>query len=455
MTMDYKQEQTGVSVWKLFERQPTRADYEALRLYAQKSAAAFEGRFIFNLNAIDQDFTRFGKNVDLDKWADSAEGMSALVGVARDLQKRIRQYGGAALPAHDLRQILYKDATEGLRFSIYEQPQGYKASFIVPMFSHDIGRLLEGHFYPLHLPHDDWIPHSQLSFLMMREVLDAHPEVPQALKEHFMYAVLAHSGQNAKTYIGQAVQTCDRMQLIGPEGYFRSISYVAGMMGGTIAYPRTTEYQLHPPTLEAHDSAVAVLEHFGRNGYPNIGDHHYEWQERMQTLNTAILLRMCEHSYDLGEYMLSPELGVVPHSALGPNKKKLDLIKAMEVTQRLPANTNLHFSRQDIYEYMVRVLENPVGAAALTDNMKANIRDALMRLKDDELEYVQHGMLYAEALKDQLDQEDDFLIRTILKSEESSPLQKIIAREAVAFSNPEPVSGMRSDTHVGFHRSPA
>ena len=210
---------SGVSVWSLAQQELTLEDYNALKTHAQMAARNFEFRFSAGLSSIDQDLTNIGKNPVLDHWVNSDEGQKTLIDLTRDLQGRIRANAEHALPAHDIRQILYKDACEGLRFAACEMPEGYKSSFIVPMFSHDIGRLLEGRFYSLGIPHDDWIPHSQLSFLMMREVLQDYPQMPQALKDHFMYAVLAHSGENAETYIGRAVQTCDRMQLIGPEGF--------------------------------------------------------------------------------------------------------------------------------------------------------------------------------------------------------------------------------------------
>jgi hypothetical protein len=422
----------GMSVWALTQKGLTLENYTALKTYAQTAARNFEFRFLGGLSSIDQDLTNIGKNPPLDLWVNSGEGQKTLLDLTIDLQRRIRGNAKHALPAHDIRQILYKDACEGLRFAANEMPEGYKSSFIVPMFSHDIGRLLEGRFYSLGIPHDDWIPHSQLSFLMMREVLQNYPQMPQPLKDHFMYAVLAHSGENAQTYIGRAVQTCDRMQLIGPEGFFRAVSYVAGLTGGSIAYPRTQEYQLHPPALHTHRSAIAVLEHYGRNGYANIGDDHYVWQKHMEMLNTAILLRMAECSADLGEYMLAPEQRAVPKSSLGPYKKEISVHDAHDLLLLNPLDTRPQLSRQDLFETLVDILESPIGAATLPAQVKGNIRNAVMELKSDELSYIQQGIFFSASLKDALDLEDDRLVDHIL-GQGGIELERVIAAEAATF----------------------
>jgi len=421
------------SVWGLFKEQPSAERYEALRIYAQQAARAFEFHFNSSLTNIDTDLTRFGKNRELDEWVESKAGRATLLRLTQDLQSRIRRNADAALPAHDIRQILFKDASEGLRFAEYEQPQGYKSSFLIPMFSHDIGRLLEGHFLPLQIKHDDWIPHGQLSFLLMREVLEEYPEIPQGLKNHFLYAVLAHSGENAKTYIGRAVQTCDRMQLIGPEGFLRAVSYCVGLLGGQIAYPCTYRYQMSPPSLEQHESAIAVLEHFGRNGYPNIGDDHYAWQKHMNDLNTVILLAMAEASPKLGQYLFAPENNAVPQSSIGVFKiNRLDTLTASEMLRDLNLPSAGTVSRQELAEWFIREIQDPLGSAPLPDYSKANIHAAIKYPERDELDYITAGLTVALKLKADLDQQDFELARQVY-ARGTDPVAKSLAMEIAMF----------------------
>ncbi len=446
----------GVSAWDIFDRPVTRDDFDALGYKARRAALLFEQRFASSLSPVDFDTTSVAKDRELDTWVESREGQQMLVALVRDLQKRTRQVGEAALPAHDLRQILYKDACEGLRFAAMEKPQGYKSSFIVPMCFHDLGRLLEGHLYPLGVPHQNWIPHGQLSFLMMKEVLDGYPDMPQRLKDHYQYAVLAHSGENAKTYIGRAVQTCDRMQLVGPEGFFRAISYAAGLLGGDIAYPRTQAYQMHPPELHDHTSAIAIIEHYGRNGYPNIGDDHFEWQQYVQTLNTAVLLRMAEASPDLATYLLAPETQSVPQSSLGPNKKELETHAAHTYLNEYPISQAGPVSRDDLARKLIGLIEAPQGAAKLQEHMGDNIRRAVSRLDDDELGYVAEGVQVSAVLQSRLDAKDEQLVCRIL-DHGSDPVTRVVAVEAATFSRSAviPVRGFSPHGYQHRGRAPA
>lgn len=431
-----------MSIWALFDSDISLEGYATLKSYARQSARVFDF-FHKGMKPEDGDLTRHGKIEELDAWVASPQGQQTLLRLTEDLQGRIRGCGAYALPAHDLRQILYKDATEGLRFAEYEDPQGYKSAFIIPMFCHDIGRLLEGKFYDLDLPMSEWIPHSQLSFLMLQEVLDEYPEIPNRLKNHFLYAVLAHSGENGQTYMSRAVQTCDRMQMIGPEGFFRAVSFMTALLPeGELFYPYQENYQMDLPRLWDHKSVLSVMEHAGRNMYPNIGDNHRDWQENMMCLNTAILWRMAQANPRLRDSMFAPENGVVAETSLGHFKRPFPAAHMMAVrdmldrSPRFPVKIpgSVEASPEKMYQRLLGIIEVPLGAAPLSAGMKNNLSSAVERVPDNDRACLALGVNCAAAAQRQLDREDDALINRILFTPGASPLSLCVARQAQQYA---------------------
>ena len=426
-------------VWALFEAEVSLRDYQRLAERARVSVRNFEF-FPASMKAEDKDLTTHGKIEELDRWV-SGEGSEVLADLVRNLQKRIIAVAEYALPAHDLRQILHKDVCEGLRFADFEQPQGYKSAFMIPMFCHDLGRLLEGKFYSLDLPMSEWIRHSELSFLMLREVLDEYPEIPERLKNHFLYAVLAHSGKNGETYMSRAVQTCDRMQMLGPEGFFRAISFMTGLVpGGELAYPRDKQYETELPILWHHKSVVSVMEHVGRNMYPNIGEAHQDWQTHMQLQNTGLLWQMGRISPRLRDRVFAPELGHVPETSLGAFKRKFSTAHMMAVRDladktACPMPGGGEQVPASMARYLRTVLENPYGSAKLTEPMQARILMAVKRANPEEMVYLAAGINYAVKGQRQLDREDNILLSKVIATPGISPMMRTIAEQAQQFAN--------------------
>lgn len=427
------------SVWGLFNTTPSLEGYERLAARVKSAVRNFDF-FRASMQPEDKDLTTHGKIDELDTWVLN-EGQEVLAELARDLQQRIISVADYALPAHDLRQILHKDVCEGLRFAEYEQPQGYKSAFMIPMFCHDIGRLLEGKFYDLGLPMSAWIKHSELSYLMLREVLDEYPAIPERLKNHFLYAVLAHSGENGETYMSRAVQTCDRMQMLGPEGFFRAVSFMTGLVpNGEIAYPRDPRYQTELPILWDHKSVVSVMEHVGRNMFPNIGESHRDWQQNMMLQNTGLLWQMGRASARVRDRIFAPELGHVPKTSLGLFKRELSTAHMMAVrdmADRTPcvAPTGDEQVPAAMARYLCTVLENPYGSAKLTPPMKRNLMTAVARANPEEIYYLAVGINYAVKGQRQLDREDNILVSRILATPGTSSLNRVIAHQAQQFAN--------------------
>lgn len=368
---------------------------------------------------VDDGLTCHSSAPELDRWV--AENDFLLAQLVRDIQSHILSVVDFALPAHDERQILFKDAAEGLRFYQMEQPQGYKSTFVIPMFSHDIGRLLEGRLYdPQANPHENWISHSHLSFLLLKKILDqpCYTEMPQSLKEHFLYAVLAHSGDNGKSYMSRAVQTCDRMQLIGAEGLYRSLSYGVCLMGADIKYPDDSSYQYSLPDMYDHTSVLSALEYCSRNMRENIGNVHESWQRRIAVENIILLKAACEKNEALASYLFAPELRV--DCVFGPKKRKMDediLKEADYLFNRLQRCSSAICSPFEVASAAIIAIEVPLGAAKLSDDMKKSIRDAVAAMSDIERKSLFQMMHIA----DQFRAEQDEIDRDVSHNSEADP----------------------------------
>ncbi len=428
-------------VWgDLFQNDFCRENYERLSLVAIQRAQNFMQNITSGSIKIKDDLTPQSSSPELDQWVlENDEILSELV---LDIQTHILSVVGFSLPAHDERQILFKDAAEGLRFYQMERPQGYKATFVIPMFAHDIGRLLEGHFYdPVNNPHENWTPHSTFSFLMLEKILEQpqYKTIPQGLKDHFLYAVLAHSGDNGHSYMSRAVQTCDRMQLIGAEGFYRALSYGTCLMNADIKYPEDPSYQYNLPNMFDHKSVLSILEYCSRNMRENIGSGHESWQRRIAVENIVLLKAACEGNEDLERKMFAPERDT--DCAFGHQKRKINagILKEADHLYRLRQDIpEIRWSPFEVSSAAIQAIELPLGAARLSDDMKSSIRGAVAGLSDIERQSLFRMMVIA----DQFRAEQDGIDRDVCLKSEADPQRYIraIAMAARKYTNPTPIA---------------
>ncbi len=344
--------------------------YADLRIKAEALSTEFFQQAWPSFDDLKEEYT----NPELDAWVDSKDGQTMLSLLVWDIQSHIDSVKAYALPAHDIRQILFKDASEALRFYQMERPEGYKSTFVIPTFSHDIGRLLEGRFYHPDNAHEKWIPHSKFSYVLFNDILskDEYKDMPKELKNHFLYAVLAHSGENGKTFMSRAVQACDRMQLIGPEGFFRAHAYGLCFLDADIKYPNDDVYKTDLPIFGKHHSVLSELEFFARNMRKNIGTDHKEWQKRIAVENVALLLKISERDDDLRRRVFFPEYNTDITAEYGPAKRPIapdifyDAHNKMSSFDRLYTN---FASADDVVGSLRLALECLPGAAQLSDAM--------------------------------------------------------------------------------------
>lgn len=358
------------------------------------------------------------EDTSLDGWVATPQAQKLLTALVIDIQNHVLSVADFALPAHDIRQILFKDVAEGLRFYQMENLQGFKSTFMIPMMAHDVGRLLEGRFFHPNNPHENWIPHSQLSYLLLKSILDKpdYKGMPQGLKNQFLYAVAAHSGGNGQTFMSRAVQTCDRMQLIGSEGFFRALSYVVCLMEGQIKYPVWQDYKHDLPDMKDHKSVLSLLEYFSRNMRENIGDNHAQWQRRIAIENVAILIMACHDNKTLYQKIFAPECNLSGAYSVRKQKIADDVIGAAKDLYALYSDTYPMLSSQyDVTKKIFDLLQSPIGSAKLTNTMKIQMSSALGVLMADERYSLYQAICFSERLRSQQDECDRAVIASINK----------------------------------------
>lgn len=438
-------------VWDIFPRCYDPSTYEGLRQRARDAVLGFmrDAYGNFNLAATD-DLTTASHCPELDRWCHSLQGQQTLVALVQDIHGIVDGLEDYALPAHDQRQILFKDAAEALRFATMEKPEGYKSLFVIPAFAHDVGRLVEGIYHDAANNHDNWIPHAHFSFLMFRALLDrpAYADIPPLIKNHMLYAVAAHSGVNGNTYMAQAVQACDRVQLIGPEGFFRGVVYVAGLMGGGIAYPKDKGFVQDIPDMHDHNSALSILEYFSRNMYPTMGTQHQKWMGEMQTQNLALLMLSASSSPDLYGDIFAPELGV--NLNFGARKRNIspqlfgEAVRLSGQYAILPEQEDI--SAHDVMTRLTGLIDNLPGAAPLPDSSYINIIKCLSDMDKDARRGFAVAVKAAMMMQHEQDKIDADLCRTCLQS--GHPIHRAIAAKALDFVPVALDLGVRPDSRA-------
>lgn len=374
---------------------------------------------------------------EISAWVNSAEGQATLLTLVQDIQAHIESVAEFALPAHDIRQILFKDAAEGLRFFQMERPQGFNSAFIVAMISHDVGRLLEGAIYNPQILHDQWIPHAQLSYSLLNRILvqPKYDGMPQSLKNHLLYAVAAHSGMNGETYMSRAVQTADRMQMIGAEGFYRALPYMVCFMEGHIKYPMWDGYERELPAMDDHKSVFSYLEYFSRNMLDNVGsdDGHKQWQRRVAIENVAILLALCHGNDDLYQKVFAPELH--PTKQFGERKNRIpaDVFGAAKKLFVPVAETDWCTSQFELTRRIFKDVQNVKGAAPLHDKMKSSIIRAMGVLMRNERAGLYQALTLAEKLRDEQDRADIEVCRQVMEQYPNTYLSAI-AEKALEYA---------------------
>lgn len=383
---------------------------------------------------LDTTLTPESSCTELDRWCASDEGQRLLTHLTKDVIWHIKAAGQFAMPAHDLHQIFAKDAIEALRFAAMESPSGYKQIFPIAALCHDIGRLLEGKLFDPTRPYGQWIPHAELSYLLLNKILsqDAYHAMPYTLKAHLLYAVLGHSGTNTQTYIARATQVCDRWSgLHGAEGFFRAATFVPHIMGGMVGYPPDKKYCGDLPTYNHLPSAMMVLEFFARNMYPDIGDRHSYHRERMMVENIALMLKYCEEMPDICRIMFAPETGVDVTGTTHKMPLDMDLVdEAKELAKRYPYDKTAISAYELTDAFCVEAM-CPIGAIAITDDIRRCLQTSFAAMEPAERVAFHNTLRMAQDLRQEACNRDWDVVAKALFAE--NPICRFIAQESTNF----------------------
>ncbi|OIN85494.1 MAG: hypothetical protein AUJ12_09295 [Alphaproteobacteria bacterium CG1_02_46_17] len=395
--LNEKIELNRLGVWqKYFIKPYDQESYGILRAGARLRSDNFLKDVRDKAINVDDGFDSASHCPELDKWVESETGQTTLASLLEELQDLVKssfelledrqtRTRQQLLPiGHDKWQMA-KDAAEALRYLEMERPQGYKAAFVIPTAFHDLGRILEGWMMDDKNPHTNWVPHAQLSFLMLDDVLSQqkYQAIPKELKNHFLYAVLAHSySENGQSYMSRAVQACDRMQLIGPEGVFRAWTFIpAYKLDGAVGYPKNGLYNQELPQMYQLNESMPVIEYFARCMPRNQGDSHGQWRNRIELENLALLL-----TYQTAVPTILDPKKVT--SARGNHKIHSfdqDKIERARAYLQLVKTQNHHqISPKDMMDMIVAEVQRPAGAAAITDQIKARLLSAVMDMDSKE-----------------------------------------------------------------------
>ncbi|MEK7801505.1 MAG: hypothetical protein AAB276_03535, partial [Pseudomonadota bacterium] len=242
-------------------------------------------------------------------------------------------------------------------------------------------RLLEGALYDPNRLHNEWIPHAQLSFLLLECLLDQDKYItmPRDLKWHLQYAVLAHSGVNSQTYIGQMTQAVDRWSGVhGPQGFMRAVAFVPLFSKGQIGLPKDDkDYAYQLPNYANLRSALQILEFFGRNMYDDVGEKHAVHSQKIAAQNMAILLKWSEGNTDIRHVVFAPEIRQDGKQESFKRLFNQNSIAAGEHIALQYPSQNEPLSAIELANELISDLERPAAAARLTDDMKQRLLDAV------------------------------------------------------------------------------
>ncbi len=425
--LNEKIELNRLGVWqKYFIKPYDQESYGILRAGARLRTDNFLKDVRDKAINIDDGFDSASHCPELDKWVESETGQTTLTSLLEELQDLVKssfelledrqtKTRQQLLPIGHDRWQMAKDAAEALRYLEMERPQGYKAAFVIPTAFHDLGRILEGWMMDDKNPHTNWIPHAQLSFLMLDDVLSQqkYQAIPKELKNHFLYAVLAHSySENGQSYMSRAVQACDRMQLIGPEGIFRTLAYdVCYNEQAVIGYPSSKKFADELPILHDIHEAIPGYEYIARGMLENIGASHARWRQELHIETLAILMAYQGAEKDRNAHILAPKLlrdaqDVVREHRFCP--ESLDQAKS-----KLGQNFDhiyLLLSPKELLDEVVKELQRPAGAASLTDRTKAHFLSSLISLDEGERKSLCAMVRVAGELRKQQEQADLLVI---------------------------------------------
>jgi hypothetical protein len=202
------------------------------------------------------------------------------------------------------------------------------------------------------------------------------------------------------------------MQLIGPEGIFRTLAYdVCYNEQAVIGYPSSKKFTDELPILHDIHEAIPGYEYIARGMLENIGESHARWRQALHIETLAILMAYQGAEEDRNAHILAPKLlrdaqDIVREHRFCPesiDQAKLKLGQNFDHTYSL-------LSPKELLDEVVKELQRPAGAALLTDRTKAHFLRSLISLDEGERKSLCAMVRVAGELRKQQEQADLLVI---------------------------------------------
>lgn len=210
---------SGAKPWHrvLLEQPVEQIDLAALALEVQR-----EGREHQDNAAAPSE----SQDAEMDRWYDSSIGQATLKSLVEDVWWHLERVASHAMPAHDRRHAIHKVPLSAICYVAAEGVRGYQTLGVLGALLHDYGRWAEERLYGAPGP---GVIHARFSYLLAREVLEAH-DLPDYVRSHLLLGPLNHSSGAVPSdpMIQKVTVSADREQLYGPEIVLRLAHHGVG-----------------------------------------------------------------------------------------------------------------------------------------------------------------------------------------------------------------------------------
>ncbi len=242
-------------------------DYDAHIQILVKDGDAFRERFLKTCPAEE--------NLNISNaWIQSPDGAQTLQNLTQDTMDFLAAYPAGGVPAHDRRHV-FKDLASS--FHIINEAgfaNDWRGLLVFPSLLHDSGRLIEEDITGgSDFTEKAGTHHAYLSYEKFQHMLKKYPQIPQALQDEMLFAVLVHqTGKDHGRTMAAAVQRADREQLLGGEGLVRILQRDVPVFNIPL---RTPDYATGAPQTVAEQGAgyLPLMVRYAWRLYPNMGLH--------------------------------------------------------------------------------------------------------------------------------------------------------------------------------------
>ncbi|HSW88511.1 MAG TPA: hypothetical protein VLG12_05095 [Candidatus Saccharimonadales bacterium] len=449
---------------------PDSNEYEAFIRLAEFKALLFRTKFEADSNTILS--SQHKLEAELNGWITSSDGIATMKNVVSSVGRFVLPLSGYGSVAHDGRHIVIKDPTAALTHITNDKGsiQPYQGASIIGSFLHDVGRLMEPRAYEIDYTVGNKVrsKHAKISFLFAQSILSKFDDIPPALTDQILYAVLTHQERiddpsslppQRSERIPLQVKQADRQQLLGPEGCFRMITYNGGLHEASLISTETDERKKHidPDGPYANELTYMIEYHMRRDPGNNFGKKAEEETHELKAMSGVFLWLIAsdnlreiifypefnyENDQDLDEMILAIQnKSLLPKGVLGKIISTIEEIssknqkgiygkmqrKNHEIKEKYSDFFTTQRSYKDIAKLFIHEAATPQGAVC-TEELLRNLNSQIDAISEEEAQRLSHGILYLLASREILDIRERKNLEDILSSENKNAIEYETAR---------------------------